>query len=68
MHQTGSCMLDGAMTWDSAVDARGESWEAESLYVCHGNVLPSVAEVNPMVTIQSMAHFLAMKESSPCGP
>ena len=56
------------MTWDSVVDARGENWEAESLYVCHGNVLPSVAEVNPMVTIQSMAHFLAMKESSPCGP
>jgi len=40
----------------SATDPGGETWEARHLYVMDGASFPSASGVNPMVSIESIAH------------
>lgn len=59
-HQMSSCRIGGNSA-RGAVDPSGESYEARGLYVMDGSVLPSASGVNPMLSIMSVAHFLAQQ-------
>jgi choline dehydrogenase-like flavoprotein len=54
-HIMGTARL-GASPSDSATNPEGESWEARNLCVMDGASFPSASGVNPMISIEAIAH------------
>jgi choline dehydrogenase-like flavoprotein len=40
-------------------DPRGQVWDTPGLYVFDGSAFPTASGVNPMVTIEALAHMNA---------
>jgi long-chain-alcohol oxidase len=59
-HQMGSARL-GSGPAESACNWDGETWEARGLYVMDGSCFPSASGVNPMLTIEAIAHMNASR-------
>jgi long-chain-alcohol oxidase len=57
-HIMGSARMGGSPA-TSACGPEGETWEARDLVVCDGSTFPTASGVNPMVTIEAIAHLNA---------
>jgi long-chain-alcohol oxidase len=57
-HIMGSARMGGTAA-DSACNPRGETWEVADLYVCDGSAFPTASGVNPMISIEAIAHMNA---------
>ena len=54
-HIMGTARL-GDSPGNSATNPDGEAWEARNLYVMDGSSFPSASGVNPMISIEAIAH------------
>ena len=59
-HQMGSARL-GTSASTSATKPNGETWETRGLYVLDGSSFPTASGVNPMITIEAIAHHNALE-------
>ncbi|HXY85881.1 MAG TPA: GMC family oxidoreductase [Gaiellaceae bacterium] len=59
-HHLGSARL-GASPRESACSWDGETWDVRGLYVMDGSSFPSASGVNPMITIEAIAHLNASR-------
>jgi long-chain-alcohol oxidase len=57
-HIMGSARMGGSPA-DSVCDPSGQVWDTPGLYVCDGAAFPTASGVNPMVTIEALAHMNA---------
>jgi long-chain-alcohol oxidase len=58
-HIMGSARLGGSPK-TSATNPDGESWEVRNLFVMDGSSFPSASGVNPMISIEAIAHRNAL--------
>ncbi|MGI9112202.1 MAG: GMC family oxidoreductase N-terminal domain-containing protein, partial [Gaiellaceae bacterium] len=59
-HLMGSCRM-GSSPATSATNPDGETWGTRKLVVADGSTFPTASGVNPMVTIEAIAHLNAGK-------
>lgn len=59
-HQMGSCRM-GTSHKVGAVDANGETFDCDDLFVMDTSVFPTCSAVNPMITVLAMAHMLSSR-------
>jgi choline dehydrogenase-like flavoprotein len=57
-HIMGSARMGGSPAF-SACDPSGQTWDARNLYVCDGSAFPTASGVNPMISIEAIAHMNA---------
>jgi choline dehydrogenase-like flavoprotein len=56
----GSARLGGSPQ-TSACKPDGETWDMRNLFVLDGSAFPSASGVNPMVSIEALAHLNAQR-------
>jgi long-chain-alcohol oxidase len=59
-HSMGSARMGGSPA-NSACNPDGELWDTRALFVCDGSTFPTASGVNPMVTIEAIAHVNASR-------
>ena len=57
-HIIGSARMGGSPA-TSACNPQGETWDVRDLVVCDASCFPSASGVNPMISIESIAHMNA---------
>lgn len=57
-HQMGTCRM-GSKPATSVVNGEGETHRVRNLFVADGSLFPSASGVNPMLTIATLAHYVA---------
>lgn len=57
-HLMGSARMGGSRD-RSACGPEGETWDARNLVVCDGSTFPTASGVNPMISIEAIAHMNA---------
>lgn len=60
LHLMGTARMGGSRH-TSALDPDGRSWDVEGLYVADGSCFPTASGVNPMISIESIAHMTATR-------
>jgi choline dehydrogenase-like flavoprotein len=60
LHIMGSARMGGSPA-TSAVDPDGQAWDLPGLYVADGSCFPTASGVNPMISIESIAHMTATR-------
>ncbi len=54
-HIMGSARMGGSPK-TSATNPEGQTWEVRNLYVMDGSAFPNASGVNPMISIEAIAH------------
>ena len=59
-HIMGSARMGGSPA-TSACNPNGETWDVRDLVVCDGSAFPTASGVNPMISIEAIAHMNASR-------
>jgi choline dehydrogenase-like flavoprotein len=51
----------GGSPRDSACNPEGETWDVRGVYLADGSTFPTASGVNPMITIEAIAHLNATR-------
>jgi long-chain-alcohol oxidase len=65
-HIMGSARMGGSPA-TSAANAAGETWEVPDIVVADGSAFPTASGVNPMITIEAIAHLNASRLAARLG-
>jgi choline dehydrogenase-like flavoprotein len=60
LHIMGSARMGGSAA-TSALDPDGQTWDVKGLYVADGSNFPTASGVNPMISIEAIAHMVASR-------
>ena len=66
LHMMGSCRMGGDRA-SSALDPDGASWEVPNLVVVDASTFPTASGVNPMLSVQAVAHMNATRLAARLG-